>query len=61
MTFDKIYVVYSFNNEEPSATCVDHGVACGIAEFLENEIGVQHWVADLDVTMTLDDFTDDFW
>ena len=60
MPFNKVYVVYSMNNEDPSATCVDREVACEIAEFLENETGREHWVADLDVTMTLEDFTNDF-
>lgn len=60
MTFDKIYVVYNMNNEDPNATCVDREVACQIAGFLEAEIGVEHWVADLNVYMTLEDFTNDF-
>jgi len=60
MTFDKIYVVYSMGNEDPSATCVDREVACQIAEFLEDETGSLHWVADLNVSMTLEDFTNDF-
>ena len=59
MTFDKIYVVYSLGND-PDATCVDREVACQIAEFLENETGAEHWVVDLDITMTLEDFTNDF-
>jgi len=58
MTFDKIYVVYSMGNEDPCATCVDREVACEIAELLENETGREHWVADLDVITTLEDFTD---
>ena len=57
MTFDKIYVVYSLGND-PDATCVDREVACEIAELLENETGIEHWVADLDVITTLEDFTD---
>ena len=57
MTFDKIYVVYSLG-DDPCATCVDHEVACEIAELLENETGIEHWVADLDVITTLEDFTD---
>jgi hypothetical protein len=55
-----IYVVYCMNNEDPNATCVDREVACGIAKFLENETGAEHWVVDLKVSMTLEDFTDDF-
>ena len=55
-----IYVVYSLGNEDPHATCVDREVACEIAEFLDGETGVDHWVADLEVSMTLEDFTNDF-
>lgn len=52
-----IYVVYSLGNEDPAATCVDREVACEISEFLDSEIGVEHWVENLKVSVTLEDFT----
>lgn len=56
----KVYVVYSMGNEDPSATCLDREVACQIADFLDTETGREHWVADLEVSMTLEGFTNDF-
>lgn len=55
-----IYVVYPDNGEDPKATCVDREVACEIAEFLDGETGVEHWVIDLEVSMTLEDYANDF-
>ena len=55
-----MYVVYSLGNEDPHATCVDREVACEIAEFLDSETCFTHWVVDLKVSMTLEDYTNDF-
>ena len=52
-----IYVVYSFGNEDPSATCVDREVACEIADFMESETNAEYWVENLKVSTTLEDFT----
>ena len=56
----KVYVVYCLNNEDPNAVCVDRHVACEIADFLSEETSVEHWVSDLDVDNTLEEFKESF-
>jgi len=58
--YNKVYLVYSFSNEDPDAVCLDRGVANDIAKFLELQLGREYWVLAEDTYDTLEQFKEDF-
>ena len=51
-----VYVVYTTGEEDPRATCDNRSVAYSIAEYLETETGLLHWVIDLPVSHSLEEY-----
>jgi len=57
---NKVYLVYSFSNEDPDAVCLDSEVANGIAKFLELQLSREYWVVVEETYDTLEQFKGDF-
>jgi len=57
---NKVYLVYSFSNEDPDAVCLDREVANDIAKFLELNTGKEYWVAVEDLAETLEQFKEGY-